>query len=64
MLISCTVTAQLICAFVFAYAKSSFSHVEAHFVYMCDKVICFVMYADLYIIAVNASVFTFMYMGS
>ena len=26
MLISCTVTVQLICAFVFAYAKSSSSH--------------------------------------
>ena len=25
-LISCAVTAQLICAFVFAYAKSRFSH--------------------------------------
>ena len=25
-LISCTVTAQLICTFVFAYAKSRFSH--------------------------------------
>ena len=29
-LISCTVTAQLICVFVFAYAKSQFSHNEAH----------------------------------
>ena len=29
-LISCTVTAQLICAFVFAYAKIRFSHNEAH----------------------------------
>ena len=28
-LISCTVTAQLICVFVFAYAKSRFSHIEA-----------------------------------
>ena len=26
MLISCTVTAQLICVFVFAYAKNWFSH--------------------------------------
>ena len=29
-LISCAVTAQLICVFVFAYAKSRFSHNEAH----------------------------------
>ena len=28
-LISCAVTAQLICVFVFAYAKSRFSHNEA-----------------------------------
>ena len=31
-LISCAVTAQLICAFVFAYAKSRFSQNEAHVV--------------------------------
>ena len=31
-LISCTVTAQLICVFVFAYAKIRFSHDEAHIV--------------------------------
>ena len=31
-LISCEVTAQLICAFVFAYAKIRFSHDEAHIV--------------------------------
>ena len=30
VLISCVVTAQLICAFVFAYAKSRFSHEAAH----------------------------------
>ena len=30
MLISCAVTAQLICAFVFAYAKIRFSGDEAH----------------------------------
>ena len=30
MLISCLVTAQLICAFVFAYAKIRFSHDAAH----------------------------------
>ena len=29
-LISCTVTAQLICVFVFAYVKSRFSHDAAH----------------------------------
>ena len=29
-LISCAVTAELICGFVFAYAKSWFSHDEAH----------------------------------
>ena len=29
-LISCAVTAQLICAFVFAYAKNRFSHYKAH----------------------------------
>ena len=32
-LISCAVTAQLICAFVFAYAKSRISHEAA---YMCN----------------------------
>ena len=30
-LISCVVTVQLICVFVFTYAKSGFSHNEAHF---------------------------------
>ena len=29
-LISCAITAQLICVFVFAYAKTRFSHNEAH----------------------------------
>ena len=33
MLISCAVSAQLICAFVFVYAKSRFSHEVAH-IYM------------------------------
>ena len=32
-LISCTVTAQLICAFVFAYAKSRISHDAAHLIF-------------------------------
>ena len=31
-LISCVVTVHLICAFVFSYAKSRFSHDAAHFV--------------------------------
>ena len=31
-LISCAVTVQLICAFVFAYAKRWFSHDAAHFI--------------------------------
>ena len=31
VLISCAVSAQLICAFVFAYAKSRFSYDAAHF---------------------------------
>ena len=30
MLISCTITTQLICPFVFAYAKTRFSHYVAH----------------------------------
>ena len=29
-LISCAITAQLICVFVFAYAKIRFSHTDAH----------------------------------
>ena len=32
-LISCAVTAQLICVFVFAYAKTRFSHDEAHIIF-------------------------------
>ena len=32
-LISCVVTAQLICTFVFTYADCLFSYVAAHFVY-------------------------------
>ena len=35
MLISCAVTAQLICIFVVAYAKSQFSHDAAH---LCNRV--------------------------
>ena len=33
-LISCAGTAQLICVSVFAYAKSRFSHNEAHFIFI------------------------------
>ena len=36
-LISFAVTAKLICAFVFAYAKSRFSHNEAHIILFCAK---------------------------
>ena len=36
-LISFAVTAKLICVFVFAYAKSRFSHNEAHFISMVVK---------------------------
>ena len=32
--ISCAVTAQLICVFVFAYANSRFSHDAAHIIYL------------------------------
>ena len=35
VLISCAVTAQLICVFVFAYAKSRFSHDAAH-IMLCN----------------------------
>ena len=31
VLISCAVTAQLICTFVFVYAKTRFKHETAHF---------------------------------
>ena len=34
-LISCAVTAQLICTFVFAYADRWFSHVTAQFIKCC-----------------------------
>ena len=37
-LISFAVTAKLICVFVFAYAKSRFSHDAAHFLHMQTKV--------------------------
>ena len=35
VMISCAVTVQLICVFVFAYAKSQFSHDTAHKVSFC-----------------------------
>ena len=36
----CVVTTQVICAFVFAYAKSRFSHCASHMVFLrlCDKI--------------------------
>ena len=37
-LISCAVTAQLICVFVFAYAKSRFSHDEAQMIHFIEHV--------------------------
>ena len=37
-LISCAVTAQLICVFAFAYANSRVSHNEAHIIHKgCDN---------------------------
>ena len=39
-LISCAVTAQLVCVFVFAYAKSRFSHNEALMKLECIKILC------------------------
>ena len=36
-LISFAVTAKLICVFVFAYAKSRFSHNEAHLILVIEK---------------------------
>ena len=41
-LISCAVTAQLICILVFVYAKSSFSHNEAHLISKSEEQIRFV----------------------
>ena len=36
-LISCAVTTQLICVFVFAFAKSRFSHNEAHIIIYINR---------------------------
>ena len=41
-LISFAVTAKLICVFVFAYAKSLFSHDEAHFVLDASTTVVFI----------------------
>ena len=43
-LISCAVTAQLICVFVFAYANCWFSHAKAH---MFIDLIIFVLNSEL-----------------
>ena len=43
-LISFAVTAKLICVFVFAYAKSRFSHDEAQF--SNEKIVIFTMYSN------------------
>ena len=45
-LISCAVTAQLICIFVFAYAKSRFSHDAAHMFVTATRVMIFSQYRD------------------
>ena len=42
-LISCAVTAQLICGFVLAYANSQFTHNEAHFRQSGNLTLCQVM---------------------
>ena len=42
MLISCAVTVQLICAFVFAYEKSSFSHDAAYIILRGTVLTCIV----------------------
>ena len=39
-LISCAVTTQLICVFVFAFAKSRFSHNEAHIIIYINRHNC------------------------
>ena len=45
-LISCTVTAQLICVFIFAYAKSRFTQGTAHMI--CTFVLCIYARTRLY----------------
>ena len=55
VLISCAVTAQLICTFVFAYAKSRFSHDTAHIVCSIIKyphlVYCLVIHVHFSLLA-------------
>ena len=46
VLISCTFSVQLICAFVFAYGKSRFSHGAAHFMHSVK--LCFSLLVILY----------------
>ena len=43
-LISFAVTAKLICVFVFAYAKSRFSHDAAHIVILWFKGVCIIFF--------------------
>ena len=43
-LISFAVTAELICVFVFAYAKCWFSHDVAQLYERCDEKNCFLLY--------------------
>ena len=44
-LISCVVTAQMICTFLFAHAKSRFSHCPAHLFYQEDFMHVFISIA-------------------
>ena len=44
VVISCVVTAQLICTFVFDYAKSRFSHDSAHFMRSISNHTAFTIY--------------------
>ena len=46
-LISCAVTAQLICVFVFAYAKSRFSHNKAQMIWKRCKDLSFFVYVSI-----------------
>ena len=46
-LISCVVTAQLICVFVFAYAKNRFSHDAAHILWILDKNLKIILFLSI-----------------
>ena len=46
-LISCVVTAQLICVFVFAYAKTRFSHDAAHILWILDKNLKIILFLSI-----------------